>query len=241
MDYSKWKRDPNKVKSILSVQSDGSVVTSKSCVIYIPKQFEEKQLANISADVYIVGIFAMVVDNEYFSISLTNAMMGISPTSISTVKFDEDSYLEFYFAPGSVVFTNIKLIRDDSLVYKIFDQIVAKGHVPWYLGYEDMAKLFSSADKFAGVDFNKSHSILEMFAAAIARDTKDRSQYYRHSVKSAVAAAREPPTFIPLRSIVLGTTNTTSKLLGSYWDDGLTSALVNPSEKTEKIEELLRR
>ena len=50
-----------------------------------------------------------------------------------------------------------------------------------------------------------------------------------------------PPALIPFRSVTYGATNTTAKLMGAYFDEGLTSALVNPSQRTEKIEELLRR
>ena len=80
----------------------------------------------------------------------------------------------------------------------------------------------------------------QMFAAAITRDSANRAKYYRHTLSDLPSEDR-PPTFIPLRSVTYGATNTTAKLMGSYWNDGLTSALVNPSEKTERIEQLLRR
>lgn len=241
MDWSRWKREPSKVHAALTELPDGSVVTSKRCAIYIPKRFEEKQLAVIGAETYIVGIFAIVIDDKSYGVSTANAMMRIHPSIISTVKFGEDSYLEFAFEPGSVVIGNTSLIKSDILVYKIFDEIIAKGHIPWYVEYEDLAKLFDSADHHAGVNLGRSHSILEMFAAAIARDSVDRSKYYRHTVRGQDDIVTRPPTIIPLRSVTYGATNTTAKLLGSYWADGLTSALVNPSEKTERIEELLRR
>jgi hypothetical protein len=51
----------------------------------------------------------------------------------------------------------------------------------------------------------------------------------------------KPPTFIPFRSPIYGATNTTAKLIGAYFDDSINSALVNPSEKVEGVESLLRR
>lgn len=241
MDWSRWTRAPEKIRGALTKLADNSVVTSKGCKIYIPKRFVEKQLAKIEAETYIVGIFAIVVDDKYYGVSTTNAMLRIKPSTISTVKFGEDSYLEFAFEPGAVVIADTQLIKSDSLVYKIFDEIIAKGRVPWYVGYEDLANLFATAERHAGVKLSGSHAILEMFAAAIARDSKERSLYYRHTVESQDAPRVRPPAIIPLRSVSYGATNTTSKLLGSYFDDGLNSALVNPSEKTERIEELLRR
>ncbi len=241
MDWTRWKREPSKVHEALALQPDGSVVAARELKIYIPERFVEKQLARIGAETYIVGIFAMVVDDRFYGVSTTNAMMRVCPTMITTVKFDQDSYLEFAFDPGSVVIATRQLIKSDTLVYYIFDEFIAKGRVPWYIGYEDLAKLFDSADKHAGVRLGSYHSILEMFAASIARNAENRTKYYRHTVVAQDDPVKRPPTFIPLRSITYGPNNTTSKLMGSYWNDGLTSALVNPSEKKERIEELLRR
>ena len=241
MDWSAWKRAPEKVRGTLTKLSDNSVVTSTGCKIYIPKRFAEKQLASIATETYIVGIFAMVVGDKFYSVSTINAMMRINPSSIRTTKFEDEGYLEFTFEPGSVVFADTQLIRTDTLVYKIFDMIISKGHVPWFMDYEDLAKLHASSGRFAGVNLGGSHAILAMFAAAIARDPVDRSKYYRHTVQSQQDAIDRPPAIIPLRSISHGATNTTSKLLGSNFDQGLTSALLNPSGTTERIEELLRR
>ena len=241
MNSTHWVRNPGKVHEALMELPDGSVTTKRDVKIYIPQRFVEKQLAAIGAETYIVGIFVMVVDDKFYAVSTVNAMMRIQPSTISTVKFDGDSYLEFYFAPGSVVIANTLLLKADALVYKIFNEIIAKGHVPWYVNYEDLAKLFDTADTHAGVNLMGSHAILEMFAAAIARDPNDRSKYYRHAIQQQSDVETSPPKMIALNSVTYGATNTTAKLLGSYWDDGLTSALVNPSQKTEQIEELLRR
>lgn len=242
MDWTRWKREPDKAIKALTNLPDGSVMTTRGCKIYIPERYIEKQLASIGADTYIAGIFAIVVDDQFYGVSTTNAMMRVSSTAnISTVKFGDDSYLEFAFDPGSIVFPTVSLIKSDTLVYYIFDEFIAKGRVPWYIGYEDLAQLFDSADRHAGVSLNRYHSILEMFAAAIGRNPEDRAKYYRHSIASQDDPLKRPPKIIALRAITYGATNTTAKLMGSHWGDGLTSALVNPSEKQERIEELLRR
>lgn len=241
MNYSQWVRDPSKVHACLHEQPDKSVICSKSVKIYVPERFIEKQLAKIESETYILAIFAIVVDDKYYGVSSACAMMRIKPSLISTVKFGENAYLEFSFEPGSVVIANTDLVKQDVLVYRIFDEILAKGNVPWYLRYDDRARLFESAGYHAGMDLSRSHAILEMIAAATARDPKDRSQYYRQTVQSPDDQITRPPVAIALRDITLGTTNTTSKLLGSYWNQGLDSALVNPSTKVQNIENLLRR
>lgn len=240
MDPSVWKRDASKVKAALVKQADGSVLTTRPVKIYVPERYVEKDLAEIGSDVFIVGVYAMVVDDKYYAVSKINAMMRIKPTTIATVKFDGTSYLEFYFEPGSVVIATTSLIKSDTLVYNIFNYFISNGKVPWFLSYEDLATLFESADHHAGVRLTKSHSILEMFAAAIARDPTQRNKYYRHTLGDTSEKPSTPVGFIALRNISLGATNTTARLQGSYWADGLNSALANPSTRLERVEQLLR-
>lgn len=240
MNPSLWKRDASRVKAALKRQADGSVLTTKPTRIYVPERYVEKGLAEIGSETFIVGIYAMVVDDEHYAVSKINAMVRIKPTTISTVKFDGSTYLEFFFEPGSVVIATTSLVRSDTLVYNIFNYFISNGAIPWFLGYEDVASLFESAEHHAGVRLTKSHSILEMFAAAIGRDPENRTRYYRQSLDRGSEKPNKPVAFIALRNISLGATNTTARLMGSRFGDGLTSALANPSRKLERVEQLLR-
>ena len=65
--------------------------------------------------------------------------------------------------------------------------------------------------------------------------------YYRSVINNRSDLKKNPPVFIPLRSVVYGATNTTNKLAGSYFNEGVISALVSPSTRIEPIEELLRK
>ena len=49
-----------------------------------------------------------------------------------------------------------------------------------------------------------------------------------------------PPVFIPISSIEFGATNTLNKLGGNYFDKGVASALVTPTESVELIEIIIR-
>jgi hypothetical protein len=241
MSAKDWIRNAKKVHEDLVKQPNGSVITARGCVIHIPERFLEKGLAVLGQEVLMTGIYAICVADKYYGVSTLNANLKIKPSKIVTVKIDDVSYLEFSFDPGSVVFVESQIVRTDTLVYRIFDEIIAKGRVPWYLDYNDLAKLFETSTEFAGVNLGRTHAILEMIAAAVSRSSTDRTQYYRQAVKSQQDVKDHPPVVIPLRSVTYGASNTTAKLMGSYWNDGVTAALVNPADKVEKIEELLRR
>ncbi len=197
-------------------------------------------MAEIGAQTYIVGIFAQVVDDKYYAVFLGAAMFHVEPTAIVTVKMDGDTYLELQFDPGARILVSQEVVQEDLITYRIYDEIISKGHMPWYMGYDDRIQLLFSADKLAGVGMLANHAVLELNAAAISRDSADINRYYRHAIKSYEDILTKPPTTIPLMSVSYGTTDTTSKVMGSYFEQGLNSALTNPSTQVQNIERLLR-
>jgi hypothetical protein len=240
MDTTHFVRDPERVRKACREANDGSVVAVKPTKIVIPERFIEKQLAEIGAETYIVGIWAQVVEDKYFAVFLGTAMFHVEPTSIATVKYDGDSYLELSFDPGARILVSQEVVQDRLITYRIYDEVISKGHMPWYLGYDDRIRLLFTADKLAGVGMLSNHAMLELNAAAISRDPDNIARYYRHFVQDFKDLEQHPPLTIPLMSVSYGTTNTTSRLLGSYFEQGLNSSLVNPSTQVENIERLLR-
>ena len=240
MDVRSLIRDPSRVQACLEELPDGSLIAKRPVKIYIPARFVERGLAEIGAESHIVGIYAMVVEDAYYAVSLVNAMMPIIPTSIVETKIQGDGYYEFAFAAGSVIFPTTDLVKTDVLVYRIYDEIISKGRVPWYLGYTELGHLFDSALYHAGANIGQNNEVTELIVSLIARDAEDRTKYYRSTALTQEDLVKHPPTFIPLKSVTYAATNTTNKLAGSYWSVGVVSALVSPSDRVEKIESLLR-
>lgn len=239
MDIRHFTRDAGRIHACLKELPDNSLVALKRLRLYIPTRFEERDLAIISNEILICGIFALVNDDNFYCISTVNAMIRISPTVINTVKIEGESYYEFIFEPGSTVIPNLDLLKDDVVTYYIFDEFFAKGRVPWYIGYDDLGSIFDTSSKHAGVSFGNNREIIELITSIVARDPDNRYQMYRHVIKDRGTLLNKPPTYVPLDAIQFTATNTTSKLVGAYMADGVVSALVNPSERQERIESLL--
>lgn len=237
MDYSHYIHDAAKVHAALAELPNGSLVAKKAVKIVVPARFAERGLAFVGLDTSIVGIFAIILDDQYYGVSLTNAMMRITPSSTSKVTYDEDEYYEFSFDPGAVVIPSLDLVKIDTIVYNIYDEILGKGRVPWYLSYELMGSLFDTAKEHAGANIGQQQEVVELMVSLITRDASDRVKYYRQ----VIADPNKKPAFIPLRSVAYAATNTLNKLAGSYARDGMASALVTPTERVERLEDLLRR
>ena len=240
MDVRKLIRNPETVKGQLKKQADNTVITNRGCKIYIPARFAERNLADLGVDNYIVGMFAMTVDDTYYSFCNINALIQITPDSVNKINIEGEDYLEFVFMKGSTVIKNTFLVMNDVLVFRIYDEFMSKGNIPWYMNYEDAGKMFETAGKHGGTSVGSSPEVVEMLIATIFRDAKDRNISLRTIINTREDLITKKFVTIPLRSVAYAASNTTNKLAGSYFSVGLTSALVNPTERTEKIEAILR-
>lgn len=241
MDFRQYIQDAAKVQSCLREVEGDRLVTATGCKIVIPVRYVERDLAFVGIETRIVGIFAYIVEGQFYGVSLSCAMMRITPSSTVKVMYDEDEYYEFTFDPGATVCPALKLVMMDTLVYSIYDEIFSKGRVPWYMGMKELGALFEFAKEDAGANIGQQQEVVELMASLIARDPKNRAKYYRQAVETEEDLEKIKPDFIALRSVNWAATNTLNKLAGSYAKDGLISALVTPTERVERLEDLLRR
>lgn len=239
MDIKTLVRDADRVREYLKELEDGSIVTTKPCKIHVPERFTAKKLAVLGSEVFVFGFFPIIMDDEFYCVNNTIAMMRICPSSTKRVVVDGNPYFEFSFEPGDKVIYTTALVVTDTLTYYMYDEFVAKGNIPWYMNYFDIVNMFETAQEHAGVNLG-SRSVIELIISTITRDPTDMTRLYRHVLQTPEYATTNPPVVIPFRSVIWNTSDTTSKLNGAFFAEGINSALVNESESVEMIEELYR-
>ena len=238
MNPKSLRRDKDYIAQNLVSTKKGDVITKKPCQIQVPERYLDRHLATIGADTYVMGIFAIIMDDVY-CVHVANAMVRITPGTTRTIDIDGTKYLSFEFLEGDQVIASTDLIQRGTNTYYIYDEFVAKGRVPWFIGYHDLGLIFESAGHYAGVNLG-NRAVLELIISTICRNPDDLTQLYRHFAKSPDTMDKKPPITIPFRSVPYNTTDTTSRLIGAYFTDSVTAALVNPSDNVERIETLLR-
>jgi hypothetical protein len=234
------QRDAKKVHEALK-ETESSLLATKRCKIYVPEHYFGNFLGSVDDELRFVGIFGIVVDDLWFATSRCCAILASDPTTTNIQEINGQTYMEFTYEPGDVIIKNLNLVRISTLAFRIYDEFISKGKVPWYMGYEDMCYLMDTALYHADANLNVDSAILEMIASSMARQRQNKTIFYRHIVKSPSELGSVDYIYVPLRSVAYGATNTTAKLLGAYFQEGMTSALITPSERPETIEELLRK
>lgn len=234
MNIDHLERNAEKVFEALA-ETETSLVATKRCRIYIPEHYIGNFLGSMDESTRILGIYGIVVDDKYYATSRCCAMITIDPSTTNIVEINGMNYMEFTFEAGDTVIKNLNLVRTATLAFRIYDEFIAKGKVPWYMSDVDMCLLFDSSKEHADVNLGVDSAILEMIASSMIRSKMDKTVFYRHLQQG------DPHVFVPLKSVAYGATNTTAKLLGAHFQEGMTSALITPSERSETIEELLRK
>ncbi|MNP88992.1 hypothetical protein D3C85_13860 [compost metagenome] len=237
---SKFIRDAARIHKAIERTAEGSFMALKPVKVYIPARFPQRDLAVFEDEITFVGICAIVLDDTYYAASRICAPIRSEPSLVNTAVIDEVEYIEMHYEPGDRVIASEELVMIDNLLYRIYDEIIAKGRVPWYLSYNELGGIFDSSYKHAGVRIGKTPTVMEIISTAIARDDSDLRRYYRQVVETYEDISLSPPTIIPLRNISYGATNTIAKITGSRADEGMTSAIVNPGDRVERTERILR-
>ena len=234
------KRNPSIVISQLHETKAHSIITKSDCIIQFPKRFLERGMAEIGSDTYVFGMYALIMSNNY-AISTIPAMVRTNPSRISETEIDGVLYFNFHYNAGDVLIENTNVIRKDTLIYNLTEEFFLKGNVPWYISYEDLGKIYDKAQEFADSNVAKNYATMEAIAAYISRSPKDRAIHLRHILKTRQDVNQTTPTYIGIYgNVFYAAPGTVNKLAGSYFQDAVVSALVQPSNKASHVESLLR-
>ena len=237
---SAFKRSKQRVDSCLK-RVGKTLIALEPVRVHIPARFTERDLAVIEDVSYILGFMAIITEDNYFASSTVTGMLRTEPDRIGKVVVDDVSYIELFYDKGSKVCASIDIVMVDNLIHPVYTEMLGKGNIPWYYGYDDIAKMFYETAKYNGVTLGADLAIWEYLAACLCRDPDNPKQYYRQRANIHESLKTIMPYIVSLRNVSFGATNFTSKLGGSFFDPGMTSLLAHPSERAERVESFLRQ
>lgn len=235
-----FKRDKDTCLSRLVTSKNGSVLTRARCRIQIPERWMSVGLGSITDVTSIYGFFPIIFEDNTYTVMSVCALMDITPSRTTMVSLDGDSYYEFHFDKDDTIIKSTKLVRQDTLTFNVLDEFVMKGKVPWWATVDDLCSIFDTADKHAGSKIAKVPQTIEFLIGVTARKREERIKSLRQTAKSFEDYDLNNIEFIPLKSVLEAVNNTLAKLSGSYFDEGVKSAIVYPTKESGKIEKILR-
>lgn len=233
MGFLGLTRNPELIYSLWSIK-DLTVSTKAKCKVMIPYGYLKYRMATIGDSISICACAAVVTDTEYFILNGC-AWMSITPSNSEQVKIEGIEYLVYTFNAGDIVCPDLTTVKDSDLLYDMNKYFYSNARNPAYFNYDDIGNIFLYHKEYGGLNISPNNIPFEAVTSVISHDYKDKFKYYRHGDMV------KPPVVVPFNSVLFNTTNTASKLLGAYLEDGITSALISPTDRSEPIEALLRR
>lgn len=232
-------RNASKVNAATKVINDAGTnkyVTNVDMYLYYPEHFESAGMVRVEETYQAVGYLALVIDGYYAVLTLPSAL-SLSPVGRRIVTIAEKEYVELYVPAGNILFNNKRVVKNTNVVYKVYNELVAKPNKPAYFNYDDALLCLSKCSAFAGLTLERTNVSTEIVVALTTRNADDLAEQYRHAIKNKTNVK---PAFYGLRNIQYGVSNISTAVMGSYGDEGLDTIIATPSKKVEDYERILR-
>jgi len=234
LDTSTLARDASVVTKVFSKKGK-SIIAAKDCSIIVPNRYFNTELGIMGDDVKILNCYALYDRDRRYCVINSNNSITVTPTEVFSININGEDYKELAFDVGDIVIPNTEVVKTESIIYNILNEFIMLGNVPWFMEYEDMGNLFSTAVSHASSKAASNVIVMHALISIISRYYKNRSIYYR-----MVADKEKQPVFLPFSNIWYSYNNTTSRIVGAYMKQGITASLVEESDTLTRTERLIR-
>lgn len=236
-----YKLDPESVFKSLKVVGN-SVLCSQDTVIQLPKRFEDKRLIVFGDFLEIIGSFAIVLENNTFAFWNILTMYRTKPNRISIVKHGKEEYYNLFYSKGDKIIDSLETMVNGDVVYELLNLYYFQGKVPWYIKYDMLDEVFTTAGEYAGVHIDKNLEILELLASKVAKDYSKQEDTLRHHLGKQSDMTNKEARYAGLANVFHGPSSVFNKLTGNYGSDATLSALNMESGEGEvgSVEKIYR-
>jgi len=238
LDISKFKRDKKTISSLIKI-TDKNYIAKDDLFIIFPKKYIELHLGEIDNTVIILGVLAVFNKDLKYSVINLPSMLTITPDSIEEVELGNDTYYKLSILKGNALIDTRNVVVDSDVGYNIFNVLLVKGEIPWYIEYLDLIKIFENIPEYTGNKITGYMSVVKIMIAISARSKKDPSVPYRMVLKNSEDT--QDIHWVGLNNIYYTYNSTASKVFGSYMKAGMISAIVNPEKRATKLENIVRK
>lgn len=231
-----YKHPLKKIKDLskfIERQKDGSFIfLGESLEVRVPVRYRQYGLLEVTQNVETLGLMDLIIDDKYECTLNILAKVVLCPSESEETNIDDTPYLVMKFYKGDTFILHEDVIQDSSIIYAVYVEYITLGHRLYTVGYNELTMLFDRAKELTGKSVDRL--IMEFMVAHIGRNRKNLFEQYRYT------DMKEDPVIIYLKSINLSPTSTSTRMMGAYDEDGLTSSLNTTVEKRQPFEDILR-
>ena len=231
-----FTRNDKKIQKML-VEKDDTMEITEPLFILFPERFIAKEMAKIANKIEVIGAFMIMNnDHEYTVMSLPN-LIQLSPTTIETIQLNDIPYVLMGFK--DIMISSMGILFEANTIVTVINEFIVKSNVPFYFNTTDLFKLLNKSAITTPTNITKNTIVSELLTSLVVKgvdiSSTARSQLSREDMDDI-----EKIRILGLENIS-GLGNNISKIMGNYFNLGLTSALVDDgaNEETE-LEKILK-
>lgn len=203
-------------------------------IIRIPEHYTMLGYLVIAEVVHVLGIFPMNVDGVDCGLQIPG-VIDVDPSDIRTETINDKKYTILELHKGDRIMCTSSVIKDGKLHYAMWKEFIGGGKMPEYLDYDAAACLFDDCKKITGKGIDVNHAVIEIVYAHIYRDRDDLTKLYR------LTPMTKPPVNIKLNQPAYATNSTHARIIGSYAEQGMNTALIHQNAENVEIEDIFRQ
>lgn len=214
-------------------QKDGSLVfIGDTLEARVPIRYKQYGFLDVTQNVETLGLMDLIIDGKYQATLNILAKVTLCPSETEERTLDDTPYLTMKFNTGDTFILYQDVIQDSGVIYCLYVEYITRGHRLYTIGYDDIAKIFDRAKELTGKSVDRI--IFEFMVSHLGRNPKNLFEQWRYTDRKL------DPVIIFLRSINLSPTSTSTRMMGAYDEDGLTSSLNTEVTKQQPFEDILR-
>lgn len=239
MDITVLKRDPKRIAKALVTRGKRTLATETLRLMF-PEYYIKREIAVIGSDNYVIGLFALITEDNHYSTVNVPAMISIGQGSLTRTKVGEMVYCVLEFEAGESVIDSDEVVKNELLTYPIFNDVLGKGQIPWYMNDQNTGYVLDGARRYMGSSIGDDRKSIQTIMSLLSRDPKNPTDTYRHSVKTFADVDTKRPLYSSIRNVQYMASNTFTKQAGSYFSAGTNSSLITTTTTIEPVERALR-
>lgn len=218
----------------LDVKKNTTLV-KKNLKIIFPDRFINRGLANIGNHVKLLGLYAIVDEDNNFSVFFSTVFHDVVPYIVHDATCsDGAAYKVLEIEKGTPIITDHTVLVTDNFIFDICDEIYIKGRIPWYISNDMLPDILGDSGYLNDSSISNDRLIFEILSSLNARGD-NKTDYFRHSHPEV----GDSPKWVALNDIYLSYKNTGSQLIGGYYSQAITKAVLEPEEESTVIERQL--
>jgi len=227
----------SEVKQFFKKEGSKVIFIGETLKVYIAKRFKNFACLKISDKISTLAIFELEVIDKgktYKSGFFLPRIIVMESTEIEEINKDEEKYILLTLKKGNAFIETTELIQMAGIGWVVFYEYINSTKTPSFITYDDKAFMFDKVSRHTGINFNVDHSIFEILIAHLSRKQGSPTIQYRHTAMEG----RELQ--IPLSDVSHASVSTSSRLIGTYFANGINASLVQDNKNLAEIENLLR-